>query len=140
MTHHAIALKDPRPQREDDLQRYTVQLLKLNGVRGLVWFAVPNGEARSKVTGARLKALGVRPGVADFALTLPGGRSAYLELKTPAGRPSPEQKVFRADAETAGALYAIARTPEEVQATLAAWGALRRSARPSEAASARAAE
>lgn len=140
MTHHAVTQKDPRPAREEDLQRYTVQLLKLCAVRSLVWFAVPNGEARSKVTGARLKGLGVRPGVADFAMTLPGGKSAYLELKTPTGRPSPEQRVFRADAEAAGALYAIARTPEEVESTLAAWGALRRSVRPSEAATLRAAE
>jgi len=140
MTHHAITLKEERPAREEDLQRYTVQLLKFCGARELVWFHVPNGEARSKVTGARLKALGVRPGVADFAMTLPGGRSAYLELKTPKGRPSPEQKVFRSDAETAGALYAIARTPEEVQATLSAWGALRRSMTPSEITTLRAAE
>ena len=140
MTHHAIALKQPRQHKEEDLQRYAVQLLKLCGVRELVWFHVPNGEARSKVTGARLKALGVRPGVADFAMTLPGGRSAYLELKAPAGRPSPEQRVFRSDAEAAGALYAIARTPEEVESILAGWGALRRSVRPSEAAMLRAAE
>ena len=140
MTHHAIALKQPRQHREDDLQRYVVQLLRLCAVRGLVWFAVPNGEARSKVTGARLKALGVRPGVADFAMTLPGGRSAYLELKSPTGRPSPEQRVFRSEVENAGALYAIARTPEQVQEILGAWGALRRSVRPSEAAGLEAAE
>lgn len=140
MTNHAIAQKDPRPEREEDLQRYVVQLLKLCADRRLVWFAVPNGEARSKRTGAKLKAMGVRPGVADFAFTLPGGRSAYLELKTLAGRPSPEQRVFRADAEVAGALYAIARTPEEVEATLAGWGALRRLAKPSEGPALRAAE
>lgn len=140
MTHHAVTLKDPRPPREEDLQRYTVQLLKLCGVRELVHFHVPNGEARSKVTGARLKALGVRPGVADFAMVLPGGRAAFLELKTPTGRASPEQRVFRCDAEAAGALYAIARTPEEVEATLAGWGALRRLAKPSEGPALRAAE
>ena len=125
MTHHAISLRDPRPAREEDLQRYVVQLLRFCAAPRLVWYAVPNGEARSKVTGARLKGLGVRAGVADFAFTLPGGQSAYLELKTPKGRPSVEQRAFRGDAEAAGALYAIARTPEEVQAVLAGWGALR---------------
>lgn len=132
MTHHAIHLKDPRQHREEDLQRYVVQLLKLCAVRGLVHFHCPNGEARSKVTGARLKGLGVRPGVADFCFVLPGGRAAFLELKTPTGRPSSEQRVFRADVEGAGAMYAIARTPEQVQEVLGAWGALRRSVRPSE--------
>lgn len=140
MTYHAAARTAPRPAREDDLQRYVVQLLKLCADRRLVWFAVPNGEARSKRTGAKLKAMGVRPGVADFAFTLPGGRSAYLELKTATGRPSPEQRVFRSDAEAAGALYALARSPEEVEAVLSAWGALRRRATASEQSELRAAE
>lgn len=110
---------------EFDLQRFTVQLLTLNGRSDCVWFAVPNGEYRSKRTGARLKAMGVRPGVADIAIILPGGKSAFMELKSPTGRLSPEQRVFRADAEAAGALYAIADTPELVQFVLASWGALR---------------
>lgn len=125
---------------EDDLHRYAVQLLKLCGQRDVLYFHVPNGGLRTKRTGGYLKALGVRPGVADFALVLPGGRAAFLELKTPTGRASPEQRVFRSDAEAAGALYAIARTPEEVEATLAGWGALRRLAKPSEGPALRAAE
>ena len=110
---------------EFELQRFTVQLLSLNAKRDCVWFAVPNGEYRSKRTGARLKAMGVRRGVADLAFTLPGGRAAYLELKSPTGRPSQEQREFRADAEAAGALYAVASTPEQVTGVLASWGALR---------------
>jgi len=110
---------------EFDLQRFTVQLLTLNGRSDCVWYAVPNGEYRSKRTGARLKAMGVRPGVADIAIILPGGKSAFMELKSPTGRLSPDQRVFRADAETAGALYAVASTPEQAQDILASWGALR---------------
>jgi len=109
---------------EFDLQRFTVQLLTFKARRTCMFFAVPNGEYRSKRTGAKLKAMGVRAGVADFALTLPGGHSAYLELKSDKGRLSPEQRAFREAAEAAGAFYAVASTPEQVQEILAGWGAL----------------
>ena len=125
---------------EDDLQRYTVQLLRLCSRHDVLYFHVPNGGLRSKRTGGYLKAMGVRPGVADFCFVLPGGKAAFLELKTPVGRPSPEQRVFRSDAESAGARYAIARTPEQVQEILGSWGALFRPIRPSEAQKLEAAE
>ena len=128
MTHHAIQRATPRPPKELALHKYTAQLLRLKAATGVLFFHVPNGEARSAATGAKLKAMGVRRGVADFSITLPGGRSAYLELKRPGGRASPEQKQFRADAEAAGALYAIAETPEQVQDILSGWGALYRRA------------
>lgn len=133
MTHHAIELSAPRPMKEINLHKYVVQLLRMNAATGLVWAHVPNGEARSPATGAKLKAMGVRPGYADFALVIPGaGRSAFLELKSDKGRTSKEQRAFREDVEAAGALYAIARTPEEAQDILGSWGALRRSMRPSD--------
>lgn len=140
MTHHAIATKKRRERPEEAVHRFAVQLLKLNGVKGLIFYHCPNGEVRSRVTAAILVGLGVRRGVADLCLVLPGGRAAFLELKAPKGRSSPEQKVFRTDAEAAGALYAVATTSDEVQAVLSSWGALRRSIRPSEAATLRAAE
>jgi hypothetical protein len=46
--------------------------------------------------------MGVRPGVADFAPVLPGGRSAFLELKSAKGRLSPAQREFRAACLAAG--------------------------------------
>lgn len=140
MTFHAVARKTPRKRPEQDLHRFVVQLLKFSAVKHLVHFHVPNGEARSKLTGAILNGLGVRAGVADFVFVLPGGRAAFLELKDKAGWISQPQRAFRADVEAAGALYAIARTPEEVQAILGSWGAIRRNVRPSEAKELEAAE
>ncbi len=57
-------------------------------------FAVPNGGARDAVTGAMLKAEGVRPGVPDMFLPLPVGdyHGLFIELKTARGRPTPEQR------------------------------------------------
>lgn len=55
---------------------------------------MPNGGRRDAVTGARLKAEGVRAGVPDLCLPYPSGRwhGLYIELKAPGGSASPEQR------------------------------------------------
>lgn len=115
-----------RRHEEDDLQASLVQHLEWRLVRGVVWYAVPNGEKRDKITASRLKRLGVRAGVADLAFVLPGGSAAYLELKAGKdGRQSKEQKQFEADVLAAGARYALARTIDDALAVLKEWGAIR---------------
>lgn len=111
---------------EFDLQRFVVDTLRLCGSKGVVYFHVPNGESRSKRTGARLKAMGVRPGVADLCIIVPGRPAAFLELKAPKGRLSAEQRVFRAEVEAAGCHYGVAASPEEAIAGLRRIGAIRR--------------
>lgn len=57
--------------------------------------AIPNGGARSAVTGARLKAEGVKKGVPDICLPVPRGgfHGLYIELKrVKGGRVSDEQR------------------------------------------------
>ena len=59
---------------------------------GVLLFAIPNGEYRSKVTAMRLKAEGVCPGVPD--IFIPAWR-LFIEMKrTKGGRVSPEQKAI----------------------------------------------
>lgn len=50
-------------------------------------FAIPNGERRDAITGSRLKAAGVKPGVPDIFIPIPasGYHGAYLELKRKKG-------------------------------------------------------
>lgn len=107
------------------LQKFTANLLALQAAPNVIWFHPPNGEYRSGRTGARLKAMGVRPGVADIVIVLPNGRAAFLELKTEKGTLSKEQRAFREQCEANGAPYAVARSPEEVKAVLTVWGALK---------------
>ncbi len=72
-------------------------------------FAVPNGGRRDAVTGARLKAEGVKAGVPD--IWLPVARCGYhglvIELKAPRGRASREQRAWIGALEEQGWLAAV---------------------------------
>ncbi len=112
-------------RREDELHRAVVRLLRHAARGDVIWFHVPNGEHRNTVTGARLKSLGVRPGVADLAFVLPGGRAAFLELKRSRGRLSPAQETFAAECQRSGALHAIASNIDDALERLRGWGVLK---------------
>jgi len=57
-------------------------------------FHPPNGGKRSRMTGAKLKAMGVKAGVPDVCLPVPrqGYGSLWIELKSPQGRMQESQK------------------------------------------------
>lgn len=125
MTQHAILRKDPRTETEDAIHKAVVQLLKLCAHPRLVYFHCPNGEARSKTTGAKLRAMGVLSGVADLNFVLPNGLAAFIELKTKTGRQSDDQREFQRRVEANGALYEVCRSSDDVRRALGRWGALR---------------
>jgi hypothetical protein len=102
---------------EAAFQIATAILLRKELAADVVWFHVPNGEKRDIATAKKLKEMGVRPGVADFMLFRRDLKLA-LELKTPKGVLSENQKGFR-DAWTAlGGAYEIARDLSEVRSIL----------------------
>jgi hypothetical protein len=101
----------------------------------LMWHT-PNGEERDKRTAARLKAMGVLPGVADLQflwreevsrppdavgqsanVAAPGGRFRtrvlFLELKAPGRKPSAEQCGFALAVRCIGANYHIVDNIDE---------------------------
>lgn len=75
----------------------------------------PNGGKRGIIEAARLKREGARAGAPDLLLLVP--RPPYhgmaLELKTPIGRVSPEQKAFLGELIAQGYHVVIARSTEE---------------------------
>ncbi|WP_240655162.1 VRR-NUC domain-containing protein [Rhodovarius crocodyli] len=92
-------------------------------------YAVPNGGRRDGLTGAILKAEGVRAGVADLVLMLPRGRSVYIEMKVGGGQSisgvkvakgyqSDTQQGFQATVEALGFRYVICRSEAEFEALL----------------------
>jgi hypothetical protein len=101
-------------QTEDKLQVETVNYLRNLPI---VWFHVPNGKRRRLTDAIRLKALGVRPGVADFILLIHGVAVA-IELKNAAGIQSKDQKGFQTAWEANGGLYRIARNVAGVAAAV----------------------
>jgi hypothetical protein len=114
-----------KQQPEAELQRALVQHLQLRAEPGALWFAVPNGGARSKIEAAIFKGLGVKAGVSDL-LFLHEGNFFALELK--AGKyadPTPAQSQFLADVIHAGGRAAWARGLDEALAQLQQWRLLR---------------
>ena len=57
------------------------------------------------------------PGGADL-VGVYRGRALYIEIKTPTGRQSPEQKSFQSLVERHGAIYRILRSIEDAKALL----------------------
>lgn len=74
--------------------------------------AIPNGGARNAITGAKLKAEGVKPGVPDLHLPVPlhGRPGLYLELKRKAGSAvTPAQREWHAALAAQGYAVVVCR-------------------------------
>lgn len=121
--------RDPRAALESAVQAAIVELLCLAQHPRLIWFQQSNGWNVSQIERARQKRLGMRLGVADLCFVLPDGRAAFLEVKRPGGRQSPEQRTFQIQCEVVGAPYAVVRSSAEAEDVLRAWGALKGSVR-----------
>jgi hypothetical protein len=112
-----VRQRDLEP-KEHLLQISLVDRLNWQCRKDVVYFHCPNGELRDKATAAKLKAMGVRPGVADLIfiwgelvavpnlLILP--RVLFLELKRRGEKQSPVQKLFEAECKRVGCDYAVA--------------------------------
>jgi hypothetical protein len=59
-----------------------------------------------------------------LAFTLPDGRSAYMEIKTPKGRMSDHQKYYRQKCWDMNVPYALVTCADDAMAILYEWGAL----------------
>lgn len=77
--------------------------------------AVPNGGRRGIVEASIMKSEGVVAGVADLLLLIPSKGCPFLciEMKTPKGRQSPEQKAWQHEVEKIGARYVVCRGIED---------------------------
>lgn len=110
--------------KESDIQIQVADWLRLfESARDFIFFSIPNEgmDRASPVRLAKLKRMGLRPGVADIVIIW-HGRAYFLELKTPDGIQSERQIAFERDCFYAGAEYAIAHSFEEAQNILKKWG------------------
>lgn len=76
-------------------------------LRGLL-FRIKN-EGTNKISGARDKALGVVPGVADMCLLIPGRSAVFIEFKSKTGKQSKNQEAWQATILKAGYSYYLIR-------------------------------
>jgi len=105
-----------RSNVESRLQSACVRWFRLQYPRySLLLNSVPNGGARSAVTGAILKAEGCVRGVADLELNIArhGYHGLKIEMKTDKGRQSAEQKRWQREVEAQGYRYAVCRSFDE---------------------------
>ena len=110
---------------EEKLQRAAVQYLKLTLPSPWIFFAVPNGGARSKAEAGIFKALGVKAGVPDLIVFGPEARVICIEFKAPKPAKaslSPAQKDTIAALGELGVPTLIVRRLDEAERALRALG------------------
>lgn len=89
------------------------------------YFAIPNQGNRHIYNATKMKAEGVRAGVADLCFMLPGGIVGWLEMKKPGGSLSDPQKQFRERCALLGHHWALAKSVDEAIEILTKWDALK---------------
>jgi len=85
-------------------------------IRGLC-FHIPNGGYRGAREANKFRAMGVVAGVPDLFLSIPSEpyHGLYIEMKTPTGTLSHEQKEMHAKLTKAGYLVIVCRSLEDFQ-------------------------
>ena len=85
----------------------------------------PSGELRNKITAARLKRMGLKPGWPDFILLSPDALAHFLELKRRGRKLSGDQDGFADWCAAHGYPFAMTDDFGVALATLKTWGAVR---------------
>ena len=113
------------PFSEHALQSVVCQFMDVALRPGFYYLAIPNGGLRNIAVARRLKAEGVRAGVADLQILLDGGRSAWIEFKVKGGSLSPVQKEFRDVCRALGHPWVMAKSLDDATVFLQKIGALK---------------
>ena len=114
------------PLRESDIQTQIVAALSYHAWKHkYIFFSVPNehdlsasGNKYARMT--QLKKMGFTPGVADLVI-VKAGVASFLEVKTPAGEVSDNQRRFMSAAVSAGAHCTVVRSYEQAISVLKQW-------------------
>lgn len=106
---------------EHQLQCAVAQYLDHALPKAAIWWAVPNGGDRNPIVAAKMKAEGVKPGVADL-MVIHKGQPIAIELKTAKGRLSKAQQAWLERACEAGLAYDVCRSVEDVERALRSHG------------------
>ncbi len=120
-----IDASKPVGPSEHKIQASLVDYLYYAAKPDVHYFAIPNQANRHIHNAVKMKAEGVRSGVADLCFMLPGGKAAWLEMKKPGGSMSDTQKQFRDICKTLGHLWGLAKSVNEAIEILTEWDVLK---------------
>lgn len=87
----------------------------------ILCFAIPNSSVRTAGGRAGNAVSGLTAGIPDLALVLPGGRVAFIEVKTADGQLSVAQRGIMKRLIWLEAHFVVARDVEDVREALRAW-------------------
>ena len=100
---------------EDRIQQSCVRYTRIQYPEAILFHCnnsvYSNGPTAQRRT-ARLKSMGMLPGVSDLILCFKG-RTVFIELKTPKGRQTEKQQEFENKAELNGFDYYLVRSFDE---------------------------
>jgi hypothetical protein len=114
-----IFLGQKMKQTEHQIQAQFFRMIRLWSLRHPILdiiFAIPNGGARDKITGARLKAEGVKRGVSDVFCPSTNNKIShglFIEFKTVKGKLTHEQIYFSKYIQQLGYQFIVCRSAEE---------------------------
>jgi hypothetical protein len=115
-----------KPKTEDDHQALVITWANaaVSKYPCLRWlYHIPNERKCTAQQGARLKRIGVKRGVSDLCLPYPVGsyHGLYIEMKTPNGRPTEDQKRFVSYLHSVGYAVKVCLGYEDAIDTLKAY-------------------
>ena len=110
----------PRNNPEHDLQVAVCQFLRFALPPDVEWSSSLSGAFLGPSQRSKMKASGLRPGVPDMVLIIPGKGAVWIELKSDVGVVSPDQKRW---ALAIGAQrWRLCRSVQDVYNALVSWG------------------
>lgn len=111
---------------EAALQASIVQYVRTVAPHILI-FHVPNGEWRDKRTAAKLKWMGLVPGIPDLCLIRPASLGVgFWEVKTERGKFTEAQKEIAKWCNTSAVPYWSVRSIDDARIALEEWGVVTR--------------
>jgi hypothetical protein len=124
-----------KPLPEIDVHCMIADVLMMTLKPGWIWWHTPNGGERPafinakgkrvSIEAARLKRMGVKPGISDFLLLSPTGELCALELKREGMSPTVDQTDFLVAVRMAGHRSAWVDNFDDAIKVLQSWGCLR---------------
>lgn len=111
---------------ERNLQMFVFDLLRFHGIDGLIAFHPFNEAKRAVRSKGFYQRLGMYPGIADVVLVHPlKGIVFFIELKSPTGRLSTDQRKFQDECLKYAHYHEVASTAEQAANILDCWGMLK---------------